>query len=260
MFLFIIILLPIFYYFFNNYIKNQKNKLPKYYSTNKKIKNYIPEYERNTRNRFVKRKIPDNIDTIVIGSGIGGLTCAGLLSRAGHRVLVLEQHYIAGGCTHTFEDKGYEFDTGIHYVGNIEKRKKILDLITNPPVEWDKMGTKENGFIYDEIVIEDKKYNLRAGEKAFLEEIKTYFPEEIENVKKYLEYVKIVCKKDIFFNLKIIQWRPLAILLSYILSKSFFQHTQETALEVVKRFTHNEDLQALLLGQFGDSRVICSYS
>ena len=47
-----------------------------------------------------------------------------MLSRAGKRCLVLEQHYIAGGCTHCFEEGGYEFDTGIHYIGNIEKRQK----------------------------------------------------------------------------------------------------------------------------------------
>ena len=60
--------------------------------------------------KYRKDKLNDNYDVIVIGSGIGGLTCAGLLSRVGKRVLVLEQHTIAGGCTHSFEDKGYEFD------------------------------------------------------------------------------------------------------------------------------------------------------
>jgi Phytoene dehydrogenase and related proteins len=55
-------------------------------------------------------------------------------------VLVLEQHYIAGGCTHTFEDKGYEFDTGVHYIGNIEKRKQVLDLLTEETIEWDQVG------------------------------------------------------------------------------------------------------------------------
>jgi hypothetical protein len=45
------------------------------------------------------------IDYIIVGSGLGGLTCASLLAKAGNRVLVLEQHDIAGGATHTFEDK-----------------------------------------------------------------------------------------------------------------------------------------------------------
>lgn len=59
--------------------------------------------------------IPQDLDAIVIGSGIGGLVCAALLAKQGRRVLVLEQHDVAGGCCHTFEDGGFEFDTGIHY-------------------------------------------------------------------------------------------------------------------------------------------------
>ena len=114
------------------------------------------------------------------------------------------------------------------------------------------MGNEKNGYCYDEIVIEDKHYYLRAGEKEFLKEVNKYFPSEINNVIKYLDYVKEVSKKDIFFSLKILQCRPLAKVLSWILSKSFFKHTQETALEVVKRYTTNTDLQAFLLGQFGD--------
>jgi all-trans-retinol 13,14-reductase len=58
-----------------------------------------------------------DVDAVVIGSGMGGLTCAAMLARGGKRVLVLEQHDVAGGCTHTFEDRGYEFDTGLHYIG-----------------------------------------------------------------------------------------------------------------------------------------------
>ena len=73
------------------------------------------------KNRYSHKKIPNNIDVIVIGSGIGGLTTAGLLSKTGKKVLVLEQHYVAGGTTHSFVDKGIEHETGIHYIGKIKK-------------------------------------------------------------------------------------------------------------------------------------------
>lgn len=61
---------------------------------------------------FVQSKVPQNLDAIVIGSGIGGLSIAAILAKAGKRVLVLEQYGKAGGCTHTFGKKGYEFDIG----------------------------------------------------------------------------------------------------------------------------------------------------
>jgi len=206
----------------------------------------------NLKDGFTKRKLDNDYDVIIIGSGIGGLTCAGLLSRVGKKVLVLEQHTIAGGCTHSFVDKGYEFDTGVHYIGNIEKRKKILDLITHKNIEWDQMGTEENGYLYDEISIEKDIYNFRAGRKAFLEEINKYFPEEIDNVKRYLDYVKEVSKKDTFFNLKVIKYNWLAKLIGQFKCSEFFKSTKETALEVISRFTKNKRLQAVLLGQFGD--------
>jgi all-trans-retinol 13,14-reductase len=53
-----------------------------------------------TRYRASRLKGP--YDALVIGSGIGGLTTAACLSKAGYKVLVLEQHYTAGGYTHSY--------------------------------------------------------------------------------------------------------------------------------------------------------------
>ncbi len=56
--------------------------------------------------RYQPEKLPAAVDAIVIGSGMGGLSCAAVLSRMGQRVLVLEQHYVAGGGSHMFQLKG----------------------------------------------------------------------------------------------------------------------------------------------------------
>jgi all-trans-retinol 13,14-reductase len=58
-------------------------------------------------------------DTIVIGSGIGGLGAAAALARRGQRVLVLEQHTVAGGLTQTFRRQRWCFATGVHYIGGV---------------------------------------------------------------------------------------------------------------------------------------------
>ncbi len=60
-----------------------------------------------------------NWHTIIIGSGIGGLTAAAALAREGQRVLVLEQHDTLGGMTQTFKRQGFSFGTGLHYLTGV---------------------------------------------------------------------------------------------------------------------------------------------
>ena len=56
--------------------------------------------------RYRPGRLDGPYDALVIGSGIGGLTTAALLSELGWRVAVLEQHYTAGGATHSYERNG----------------------------------------------------------------------------------------------------------------------------------------------------------
>ncbi|RAX58369.1 hypothetical protein CCZ01_02835 [Helicobacter monodelphidis] len=53
-------------------------------------------------------------DTIIIGSGLGGLTCGATLAKNGKKVLVLEQHNLIGGCATCFKRKGMLIDAGLH--------------------------------------------------------------------------------------------------------------------------------------------------
>ena len=244
-----------FYLVYQKYILHTSN--PKQYKKQPEtIDTSIYKRVDPTRDRYKTSKIPNNIDVIVIGSGIGGLSCAAYLSKVGKKVLVLEQHYIAGGCCHVFEEKGVEHETGIHYIGNIEKRKQILDLITEKPIEWCKMGEHEerNG-VYDEIFIEDQHYLFRAGEENFIKDLSNRFEGEEENIRDYIKLVNKVAKKDLFFSIKIIRsfWirKILKLYLKYW-DKDYYKYVNTSAYDVIRTFTKNEDLIAVLGGQFGD--------
>jgi all-trans-retinol 13,14-reductase len=70
---------------------------------------------------MIQTPMTERWDAIVIGSGLGGLTCAAYLCALGKRTLVLEAHYVAGGNSQAFRrdvrGRVYEFDVGVHYIG-----------------------------------------------------------------------------------------------------------------------------------------------
>jgi phytoene desaturase len=58
----------------------------------------------------------ESYDVAVVGAGVGGLSAAALLAKAGKSVLVVERHNKVGGCAHGFDRDGYFFDVGVHLV------------------------------------------------------------------------------------------------------------------------------------------------
>jgi len=92
--------------------------------------------------------IAADTDVVVIGSGIGGLSCAALLARYGYRVIVCESHAIAGGAAHSFERNGFIFDSGPSLYSGLSSSpspnplRQVLDAIgvDLPCIQYDTWG------------------------------------------------------------------------------------------------------------------------
>ena len=132
-----------------------------------------------------KMALEEEWDTVVIGSGMGGLATASGLSRIeGQKVLVLEQHDIAGGCCHTFEDKGFEFDTGVHYIGEMNNPKHPLAFIMSWLTRGKPWQPMEDCF--DEVSFgKDMAFDIPKGKRNLIDSIAKDFPKERANIEKF---------------------------------------------------------------------------
>jgi all-trans-retinol 13,14-reductase len=73
--------------------------------------------------------IKDKYDVVVIGAGIGGLTCTAFLAKEGLSVLVTEQHTKPGGCCTSFRRKGFTFDAGINALNGAERGGMLYNIL-----------------------------------------------------------------------------------------------------------------------------------
>ncbi len=66
---------------------------------------------------------------VVIGSGMAGLVTAANLVSEGLSVLVLEQHFIAGGATTMFKRKDFVFEAGGHRFSGLKTKGDCIGSI-----------------------------------------------------------------------------------------------------------------------------------
>jgi all-trans-retinol 13,14-reductase len=146
----------------------------------------------------------ERFDAVVIGSGLGGLACATMLSKEGMRVCVLERNKQIGGNLQTFVRDHVVFDSGVHYVGGLGEGQNLNHLFRYLGI-MDKLKLKkldEDGF--DAIMFEGDPvvYKYAQGYENFIRSLSAQFPGEEENIRNYCQKIKEVCLKFPLYNLR----------------------------------------------------------
>ena len=140
----------------------------------------------------VKYSSSINYDTIIIGSGVGGLSSAICLAREGQKVLVLEQHDVPGGWCHSFYLNGHRFTPGVHYIGLLEKGQSTNELYTGLGIANDVSFYKMNTKAFEHCWIGDERFDYPSNYNDLINALVERFPEEEKNIRAYLKIVKNV--------------------------------------------------------------------
>lgn len=134
----------------------------------------------------------NDFDALVIGAGLGGLSCAAAFARQGFKALVLEHHSKPGGYATTFKRKGFVFDVSLHST-TVEERNGVHNLIPGFP-EIKDIEFVPHPDLY-RLILPD--YDIRVPHKnlpGYIEILINHFPDEKEGIQGIFDDMKGLTK------------------------------------------------------------------
>ncbi len=200
--------------------------------------------------RTFSTKSPDvEWDYVVIGSGMGGLTSATILSQLGKRVLVLEQHYEPGGFTHTFKRKRWRWDVGVHAVGEVHPKAilgRFLRKMSRGSLEWANLGK-----VYDEFYFPGLRIDFPDSLTQFRANLLEKFPEEEVAIDEYLRLVHVCSDKIRPYYLSRVLPEKFARLVDSTVTRQAQELLTKSTESVLAKITNSERLKTVLTAQWG---------
>nr|CAI64103.1 conserved hypothetical membrane protein [uncultured archaeon]CAI64240.1 conserved hypothetical membrane protein [uncultured archaeon]CBH36625.1 conserved hypothetical protein, flavin containing amine oxidoreductase family [uncultured archaeon] len=203
-----------------------------------------------------KLKGKNEYDVIIVGSGIGGLTCGALLSKRGYKVLVLEQHYQVGGYCSSFKRRGFVFNTGVEDVSGLWEKGPLTFLL------------REFGLKKDDLFVKNStKYIFKGRDveaenlEEFIKLLSEMFPDEKENIPAFFNDARKAydeCYRDTEIYGTPLPGELIAKvfgerkLLDYPRQHPhYYDWANKTYKQKLDEHLKNEDLKALLCAQLG---------
>ena len=124
----------------------------------------------------------DKYDAVVIGSGLGGLCSAYILAKEGMKVCVLEKNRQIGGSLQIYSRDKAIFDTGVHYIGGLDKGQNLYQYFNYFGLMKDLKLQKldENGYDIISFKGDERRYPHAQGYDNFVENLAEICPHQIE--------------------------------------------------------------------------------
>lgn len=199
------------------------------------------------KNRLESMK--ENLDTVIIGSGVGGLSAALCLARAGQKVLIIEQHKLPGGWCQSFNLQGYRFSPGLHYIGGLNKGGSLYKLYTGLGLANDLEFYQMNPDAYEHALIDGERFDFPNDFDALVASLSQHFLNEKEGITKYLQLVRTIGHEiQLYSNLNSI-WEKLLNLWKL---RHLVKYSSRNLKSVIDKFINDPVLKKVLNTQYGD--------
>lgn len=179
-------------------------------------------------------------DFVIVGSGVGGLTTALILAKAGHSVIVLEKNHQVGGSLQVFSRDKTVFDTGVHYIGSLDSGENLHQFYQYLGILDDLKMKRLDDDCYDLIRFSDgKTYKHGQGYGNFQAGLQESFPDEAVAIQQFCIKIQEVCTLFPLYNLQTSS------------ESSYFNNPEimtVLAYDYIASITQNTRLQGVLAG------------
>lgn len=135
------------------------------------------------------KKFDEEYDVVIIGSGLGGLSCGAILAKQGKKVKVVEKQTSPGGCCTAFKRKGFLFDSSLHFLlgeckegGGVYEAIKVLNL--QDEIEFHPIIL---GYYFGNEIVE-----INKGFEEYLESFSKEFPAEKDGIRDLFNTMKSI--------------------------------------------------------------------
>ena len=182
------------------------------------------------------------MNSIVIGSGFGGIAAALRLKAKGHNVTLVEKHKDLGGRARVFKKNGFTYDGGPTVITAPYLINELFELFHKNPENYIKLQPLQTWY---QFIFEDKtKFNYSGNEIDMKKQIENISKEDVEGYSKLVSFTKKIFDKgftelaDVPFNNPIVMMQQLPALLKLKSYKSVYS--------LVSSFVKNEKLRRML--------------
>ena len=182
------------------------------------------------------------MNSIVIGSGFGGIAAALRLKAKGHKVTLIEKHPDLGGRARVFRKNGFIFDGGPTVITAPYLINELFELFKKNPKDYIKLSPLK---VWYQFVFEDKsKFNYSGNENEMKAQIKELNKEDVKGYEKLVNFTKKIFDKgftelaDIPFDKPFVMIQQLPSLLKLKSYKSVYS--------LVSSYVKNEKLRRML--------------